>query len=72
LAYLCDIFAKTFAPGLIQGVRAKTAGSHVALHGNLSGPVSATDPVKSSKESASLVACSRKKCFGWGVRIFCE
>jgi len=39
----------TFAPGLIQAVRAKTAGLHVALHGNFSSLVSATDQVKSSK-----------------------
>jgi len=40
----------TFASGLIQAVHAKTAGSHVALRGNFSGPVSATDPVKSLKD----------------------
>jgi len=47
----------TFAAGLIQAVRAKTAGLHVALPGK----VSATDPVKVSKDSASLVVCTRKK-----------
>jgi len=40
---------KTFASGLIQAVCAKTAESHVALPRNFSSPVSATDPVKSSK-----------------------
>ena len=25
-----------------------------------------------SNGSASLVDCTRKKCFGWGVRIFCD
>jgi len=50
----------TFAPGLIQAVCAKTAGLHVALRGNLSGPVSATDLVKSSKDSASLVVYTQK------------
>jgi len=44
----------------------------VALHGNFSGPVSATAPVKGSKDAASLVACNRKKFFGWEVQIFCE
>ena len=38
----------------------------------LSGNVSAGDPVKGSKDVASFVACTRKKFFGWGVRIFCE
>jgi len=33
----------TFAPGLIQAVRNKTAGLHMVLRGNFSGPVSATD-----------------------------
>jgi len=60
----------TFAPGLIQEVRAKTAGSHVALHGNFSGPVSATDPVKSSKDSASLVVCTRKIFLFGGCGFF--
>jgi len=41
---------------------------HVALRGNFSGQVSATDPVESSK--ASLVACTSKKFFGWGCRFF--
>jgi len=40
----------TFAAGLIQAVRAKTAGSHEALHGNFSGLLSAADPVKGSKD----------------------
>ena len=62
----------TFAARLIQAVRAKTAGSYVALRGNFSGPVSTTDLVKSSKDWASLVVCTRKKFFGWGVRILCE
>jgi len=38
----------------------------LALHGNFSGPVCAADPVKVSKDSASLPACTRKKivCLG--------
>jgi len=35
----------------------------VALCGNFSGPVSATNPVKSSKDAASLAACTRNKNF---------
>jgi len=57
----------TFVPGLIQAVSAKTAGSHMALHGNFSGPVSTTDPIQSSKDSASLVVCTQKKFFWLGV-----
>jgi len=58
--------------GLIQAVRKKTAGLHVALCGNISTPVWVTDLVKVSKDAASLVVCTRKKFFGWGMRIFCE
>ena len=65
-----EMLLDTFTPGLIQVVRKKTAGSHVALHGNFSGPVSATDAVKCSKDLASLVVCTPKKFFVWGVRFF--
>ena len=44
----------------------------MALHRNFSGPVSTTEPGKSSKEAASLVAGIRKKIFGWEVQVFCE
>jgi len=54
----------TFAPRLIQAVREKTAGLHVTLRGNFSGPVSTEDLVKSIKDLASLVVCTRKKFFG--------
>ena len=59
-----------FAPGLIQVVRAKIAGSHVTLRENFSGPVSATDLVKSSKDLGSLEVCSRKKLFLVGGCMF--
>jgi len=45
---------------------------HVALRANFSGSVNATDPVKVSKDAVSLVACTRKKIFWLGLRIFCE
>jgi len=48
---------------LIQAVREKTAGSHVALRGNFSGLVSATDSVKGSKDLTILVLCTQKKNF---------
>jgi len=50
----------------------KTAGLHVALRQNFSGLVSAADLVKNLKDSASLVVCTRKKFFDWGMWIFCE
>jgi len=56
--------------GLNQMVSAKTTGLHVALCGNFSGLVSATDLVKSAKDSASLVVCTRKKIFWLGVADF--
>jgi len=57
---------KTFAAGLIQAVRRKTAGSHMASRRNFSGPVNATGLVKVAKDSASLVDCTRKKIFRLG------
>jgi len=59
-------------PGLIQAVHKKTAGSHVALRRNISAPVQVMDLVEVSKDAASLVVCTRKKIFGWGVQVFCE
>jgi len=44
----------------------------VALCGNFSGSVCSTDPVKVSKDAASLLVCTRKKFFCLGVRVFCE
>ena len=61
-----------FMSSLNQAVCAKTTGSHMVLRGNILGPVSATDPVKSSKDTASLVGCNRKKFFWLGVQIFYE
>jgi len=49
--------------GLIQAVHKKTAGSHVALRGNISAPVSVTNLVEVSKDVASLAVCTRKKFF---------
>jgi len=49
----------TLASGQNQGfLRKKNTETNVALRGNFSGPVSATDPVKSSKYATSLVACT--------------
>jgi len=38
----------------------------VALRRNFSGPVCSTDPVKVSKDAASLLVCTRKKFFCLG------
>jgi len=43
---------------------------HVALHGNFYGPVCSTDPVKVSKDAASLLVCTRKKFFCLGIAGF--
>jgi len=59
-------------PASFGDFRKKNTETHVALRGYFSGLVSATNPVKSSKDAGSLVAYTQKKNFGWGVRIFCE
>jgi len=55
------LYFHTLASGLIQAVRKKTAGSHVALCGNISAPVRVTDLVEVSKDTASLIVSTRKK-----------
>jgi len=59
-------------PGALGDFRKKNTKTHVALHENFSSPVSATDPVKISKDVASLVACTQKKIFCLGVWIYCQ
>jgi len=54
------VLNSTLMSRLIQAVRKKTAGSHVGLRGNISAPVWITDLVEVSKDSASLVVCTRK------------
>jgi len=44
----------------------------MALCGNFSGPVSVTDLVEVSKDASSLLVCTRKQLFDWGLQIFCE
>ena len=56
--------------GLIQAVRKKTAGSHVALRWNISAPVRVTDLVEVSKDLASLVVCTRTEIFWLGMCFF--
>jgi len=55
----------TLTSGLIQAVHKKTAGSHVALRGNISAPVQVTDLVKVSKDMANLqLALEKNFCLG--------
>ena len=42
----------------------------MALHRNISTPVRVTDLVEASKDAASLVVCTRKKFFAWGMQFF--
>jgi len=44
----------------------------MALRTTFCGPVSITDPVKGSKEAASLLACTQKKNFCLWMQIFYE
>jgi len=43
---------------------------HMALRGNFSGPVCFTDPVKVSKDAASLLVCTKKNIVCLKVRVF--
>jgi len=70
LAYTCPGTFNTLTSGLIEAVRKKTAGSHVALRRNISALVRVTDLVEVSKDATSLVVSTRKKFFAWGVQFF--
>jgi len=48
----------------------KNTEAQVALSGNFSSLVSATDPVKGSKDAASLLVCTRKNVLLEGCRFF--
>jgi len=43
---------------------------HIVLNGNFSGPAYATDPVKVSRDAASLAACTRKNFLVEGCGFF--
>jgi len=60
----------TLTSRLIQAVRKKTTRSHVALRRNISAPVRDTDLVEMSKDAESLVVCTQKNFFCWGLRVF--
>jgi len=59
-------------PAAFGDFRKKNASTHVALRGNISAPVQVTDLVEASKDTASLLDCTRKKIFACGMRFFCE
>jgi len=44
----------------------------VALRENISAPVRITDLVEASKDAGSLLVCTGKKFFAWGLWFFCE
>jgi len=44
----------------------------VALHMNISAPVRSSGSEIVSKHVYSLVDCTRKKFFAWGLRVGCE
>jgi len=52
------------------GIFEKNTETHVALRGNYSAPVWVTDLVKASKDTASLLVCTRKKIFCLGGADF--
>ena len=60
----------TWRPAAFGDFRKKNAWTHVALLGNISAPVRATDLVEASKDVASLLVCTRKKIFAWGCGFF--
>jgi len=59
-------------PHLPGGFSLKSSSLHVSLGGHNSGPGSAGELFKPSKDLASLRVCDEKKFFGFGFLIFCE
>jgi len=60
-------------PGAFEDFRVRTTGSYVALRVRNSGANRGRELFKRSKDSASILVCTRKKTFCWGgVRIVCE
>jgi len=58
---IVGVFLTLWRPAAFGDFRKKNTKSHVALRGNLSDPVNATDPVKGSTDAASLLVCTRRK-----------
>jgi len=67
------LFLDTLASGWFWGFSPQNNRiTHMALHMCSSGAKSGRELFKGSKDVASLLVCTRKKFFGWGLRIFCE
>jgi len=69
LHVLC-LMLTLWRPATFGDFQDKNTETHVALRGNFSGPVSGTDPLKVSKDAASLVVCIRKKIFWLVSAVF--
>jgi len=67
-----DRYRTLWRPAAFGDFREKKSETHTALRGNFSAPVRVTDLVEVSKDAASLLVCTRKKFFGWGMCMFCE
>ena len=65
-------FINSLASARFQGFLEKNDSTFLALRGNFSSPVCSTNPVKVSKDTASLLVCTRKKIFWLGMWVFCE
>jgi len=57
-------------PAAFGDFHKKNTETHVAFRTNFSGPVSATNPVKSSKGAVSLADYTQKTFFAWGYAFF--
>jgi len=55
-----------------EASRPKTTRSYVALRMHNSGAESGKELFKGSKDVASLLVCTPKNFFAWGLQIFCE
>ena len=44
----------------------------MALRMNISAPIRSSNSATLSRHAASLVDCTRKKFFSWGVRVGCD
>ena len=64
------ITLNTLASGRFWGFPKKNTKMHVALRGNCSGPVSATDLAEVSKDAAGLLVHTLKKFFVGGCGFF--
>jgi len=62
----CLMYFNSITSGVFRGFCAKTTG----LHEHNSGAKSSRKLFKGSKDSASLLACTRKNFFAWGVADF--